>query len=82
MGLSKRDKGDSVGALKGSRILDVYTGNKKPNLNIRCTFLKVLASAAGKMVLLLLQTARVAEASSTALRVSARAPQGCREGSS
>lgn len=38
--------------------------NRKPNLKIRCTFLKVLVSAAGSMVLALLQTAQVAEAGS------------------
>lgn len=53
-----------VKALEGSRIRDVYTGNRKPNLKIRCTFLKVLVSAAGRMVLPLLQTAQVAESGS------------------
>lgn len=38
-------------ALEGSRIRDVHTGNKKPNFKIRCTFLKVLVSEAGSMVL-------------------------------
>lgn len=46
-----------VRALEGSRIRDVHTGNKKPNFKIRCTFLKVLVSEAGSMVLPLLQTA-------------------------
>lgn len=82
MDLSKRNAlGNPMGA-HGSRILNADTGNRKPNLRIRCTLLNALGSAAGRMrVLPLLQTAQVAEAGSRlrdslllALRVSAWAP--------
>lgn len=63
MDLSKRKAmGDPAGA-QGSRILDAYTGNRKPNLRIRSLHvIKCLASAAERMVLSSLQAAQVAEA--------------------
>lgn len=63
--IERVDSRDTLRALGGSRIRHAYTGSRKPNLKVRCTFLKVLVSLAGSMVLPLLQTAQGAEVGET-----------------
>lgn len=76
-GLCPRVHGEGSGRKQDSRCIH---RNRKPNLKIGCTFLKVLVSAAGSMVPPLLARASTA-CVLLAPRVCARAPHGCRESS-